>query len=439
MSVPLDRLYNFLDDTVDQDIVIYRWWPHGSKNLEDLQPFHNRYSQMNLLTNPVVIMHDQEPLTIYSHQQIVDFFYKKLRFNFFTKEEFEESVNERNLSKKLFRECTNTLNMYDRHILIHSEKNSKELDEYCSQGAIPVYYWSHALISLDWFRYAKLDPRLLKKKHIKHDFLIYNRAWSGTREYRLKFAEAIVENNLSSKCLMGFSSVDTDQHYSDYVFNNSNLKINRNDLENYFFDNNILSSASADYNSNDYNSCLVEVVLETMFDSTRLHLTEKTLRPIACNMPFILAASAGSLEYLKSYGFKTFDNILDEGYDKVTDAKQRLEYIIATLKEISSMTAGQKKKFAAAAEKITRFNQQLFFSKKFYNHIVNEYKNNMQTALEEIEKFKNGQLMLERLSFTEKLRKKLDIETDDIVYHFYKIYNKHHINAALASINKSLS
>ena len=36
MSVPLDRLYNFLHDVVDHDITIYRFWPHGSKKLEDL-------------------------------------------------------------------------------------------------------------------------------------------------------------------------------------------------------------------------------------------------------------------------------------------------------------------------------------------------------------------------------------------------------------------
>jgi hypothetical protein len=46
-------------------------------------------------------------------------------------------------------------------------------------------------------------------------------------------------------------------------------------------------------------------VAETVFD-TRIHLTEKTLRPIACGHPFILAAGPGSLKYLQTYGFRTF-------------------------------------------------------------------------------------------------------------------------------------
>jgi hypothetical protein len=396
------------------------------------------YSQIDRLIKPIVIMHDQEPLTIYNDQFLIDFFFTK-KHKIYNDIEYLSSIKERNLTKQIFRELTNILSIYNRHILIHSEKNSKDLDEYCKQGAIPVYYWSHGLISLDWFRYAKFDIRLLDKKNIKHDFLIYNRAWSGTREYRLKFAELLIENNLSSNCLMGFSPLDNEQHYSCYNFKNSNLKINRYDLENYFFANNFPSSASADYDSKDYNSCLIEVVLETIFDDTRQHLTEKTLRPIACNMPFVLAASAGSLEYLKSYGFKTFGNLLDESYDQVIDPQRRLEHVIEVLKEIAALTPRQKEKFCAAADKITRYNQQLFFSDDFYKLVVKEYKDNMQHALNEIEKFKTGDLMLKRLNFNHDLLKKRGIETDDFVNYFFHAYNKHYIETALASINKSLN
>ena len=32
MTVPLDRLYNYLESLSDHDIIIYRFYPHGSKN-----------------------------------------------------------------------------------------------------------------------------------------------------------------------------------------------------------------------------------------------------------------------------------------------------------------------------------------------------------------------------------------------------------------------
>ena len=37
MSVPLDRLYHFLEDQISDDVLIYRWYPHGSKKIEDIQ------------------------------------------------------------------------------------------------------------------------------------------------------------------------------------------------------------------------------------------------------------------------------------------------------------------------------------------------------------------------------------------------------------------
>ena len=40
MSIPLDRLYHYIHDVAEQVrgdyVLIYRFWPHGSKNIEDL-------------------------------------------------------------------------------------------------------------------------------------------------------------------------------------------------------------------------------------------------------------------------------------------------------------------------------------------------------------------------------------------------------------------
>ncbi len=49
----------------------------------------------------------------------------------------------------------NVFNIFDQCILLHSEKNSNEIDKYANSGFIPTYYWSHALIARDWFRYAQ--------------------------------------------------------------------------------------------------------------------------------------------------------------------------------------------------------------------------------------------------------------------------------------------
>ena len=75
MSVPLDRLYNFLHDISDRALLIYRWMPHGSKKLADLKPLHSitgpQWSDRNM---PAMICHDQEPLfyDLYTESDIRD-------------------------------------------------------------------------------------------------------------------------------------------------------------------------------------------------------------------------------------------------------------------------------------------------------------------------------------------------------------------------------
>jgi len=83
-------------------------------------------------------------------------------------------------------------------------------------------------------------------------------------------------------------------------------------------------------------------VSETVYFGRRQHLTEKTFKPIALGMPFVLTAPAGSLEYLRSYGFKTFDSVWDETYDTLTGDLSRSECIATTLKNIDNKSTEEK-------------------------------------------------------------------------------------------------
>jgi hypothetical protein len=321
-----------------------------------------------------MICHDQEPIN-----------YKDFGNRMFSCN-FNGSIfsNLRHLIEKPF-------NIYDKILLAHSEKNSVEIAKFVANGVIDVYYWCHAIIARDWFRYAEHDP-LLNQKRITKDFLVYNRAWAGTREYRLKFAEILVQNDLAHCCQMGFNPTESDQHYTQHTFKNSNFEINSVDLEDCFFLNNTESSASADYVAQDYNETGIEVVLETLFDDVRWHLTEKALRPIACGQPFVLAATAGSLEYVRSYGFETFDGLIDETYDTVADPVKRLHCIAAEMKRISLLAPEQKVQLWAQLQAIADRNKRRFFGKEFWTQVVSEYTTNLQAGLELMEHYCNGNL-----------------------------------------------
>lgn len=71
---------------------------------------------------------------------------------------------------------------YTRVLLLHSEMKSKDVAWFEQDGSVGVYWWSHAVIARDWFRYAEVDPCLARLPVPQKDFLIYNRAWSGLRE-----------------------------------------------------------------------------------------------------------------------------------------------------------------------------------------------------------------------------------------------------------------
>jgi hypothetical protein len=393
MSVPLHRLYNFLHDVCNHhDLVIYGFFPHGSRKITDITKLETSndlsktyLEQHQTVTNRKnIFVHDQEPLNfdLYSSQDVFESLYP----NFQLMPDQDDFVT--NMIKELSGKITQYLNLKMIHafilykvpvLLIHSEQRSNNLKKYQDIDFVPVYWWCHGVIARDWFRYAQHDV-LLSKRTPHKDFLIYNRAWSGTREYRLKFAELVIDHDLSSYCNMGFNSEDL-VDYRQHQFQNEKFQIQRQDLEQYFFHNTSDSSASADYCTHDYQTTNIEVVLETLFDDDRLQLTEKILRPIACGHPFMLAGTQGSLEYLRGYGFKTFHNIIDETYDTIADPAQRLQAILIEMNRIAKLPHDTKQQVYDALRSIAAYNQQRFFSAEWHDQLISEFKQNFDHAI----------------------------------------------------------
>ena len=344
-------------------------------------PLYDLPGWIEKMITPFVFYNDQEPLNFdyYNNKQDYSKFLGDARAS------FNEVVN-----FKLILPIIGS-NFYDHAIICHSEKNSKNLVLYENNEFIGVYWWSHAVIARDWFRHAEHDLDLgINFDKITHDFLIYNRAWSGTREYRLTLAEMILDQNLLDHCHMSFSPVDGTCYYTNHVFSNHSLKINRTDLEGIFPPNTAKSTDSANYNSQDYATCGIELVLETLFDDDRLHLTEKSLRPIACGRPFMLAATAGSLDYLRSYGFETFDGCINESYDSIVDPLERLLAITQEMQRIAKLDASTKQQLWQKLYEIAARNKKKFFSTAFHNSIVQEYSDNFDSAIKFANQHRSG-------------------------------------------------
>ena len=107
---------------------------------------------------------------------------------------------------------------------------------------------------------------------------------------------------------------------------------------------------------------LLYLVTETVATGRRHHLTEKTFKPIAMGMPFVIVGTQGSLQYLRSYGFKTFGDLWDESYDDEIHDDQRIEKISWVLRGLDAVPVEEKQRLFNLAQEICEYN---------YNHFYN--------------------------------------------------------------------
>ena len=113
-----------------------------------------------------------------------------------------------------------------------------------------------------------------------------------------------------------------------------------------------------------YTDSYFNIVLETHFDadgSGGAFLTEKTFKPIKYAQPFVIVGAPGSLQALRSMGYRTFDHVIDSSYDTIQNNTQRWIAVRSIIEQIKHDPA---KYFAQCWDDIIH-NQQLFLSSKY--------------------------------------------------------------------------
>jgi hypothetical protein len=113
-----------------------------------------------------------------------------------------------------------------------------------------------------------------------------------------------------------------------------------------------------------FSQSYINVVIESQFDvdnSGGVFLTEKTFKPIKHGQPFFIAGAAGSLQRLRTLGYRTFDSVLDNRYDTERDHTERWCLLLQAIRR--AHTLGLDRIFAACLPDIAH-NQQLFLQHK---------------------------------------------------------------------------
>lgn len=156
----------------------------------------------------------------------------------------------------------------------------------------------------------------------------------------------------------------TDQEYHNFV--DSHAK-NPDDINIVYG-----SGRSSHYDGYPFDKQLYEQTAFRVISETKLSerpvVTEKTWSTIANRQPFIIVGNAHNLAYLKSLGYKTFENYLKiKDYDNIIDDEARLDAVVENTKHWLQTIADQKEQISADVE----HNYQLMLS--YMNKTVKEF------------------------------------------------------------------
>jgi hypothetical protein len=256
------------------------------------------------------------------------------------------------------------------HIIV-SEKG-EYVDRLCdTYGWKKHYYFYHGWACQDWFRgYDKsfLIPRA-RDRAPTQTFMSPNRIVAGKRDHRVLFLYNIFKhrlehNHISAPRVCNYENIDISTVATKYcnIYPDIKQVFDRANLPKLFSGEETQHMTSCWLtNFDEAADSLLYVPTETVYFGRRLHITEKTFKAIALEMPFVLVAPAGSLEYMRRYGFRTFDSVFDESYDCETDDIKRIEQVVKLLKELDNLSVKERWQIHQACLPMVEHNYNHFY------------------------------------------------------------------------------
>lgn len=345
--------------------------PPGTSVPSNLFNHGAEYGENYITEKDYIFFHDQEPIHLDIHKSLF------------------EDVIERN--KDIIERNKDIIPIVNGHV-VTSERDSDFLDELIdTYGWEAHYYFFHGWAALDWYRgynHTFLIPRA-KDRNPTKAFTSPNRIVGGRRDHRVLFLYHAFKNRLNNNHISAplvcpeenIPIVDIAKKY-EHVYSDITDVLEAQSLPQLFkHENTQVMSSCWLSNFNESADSIFYVPTETVYFGRRLHLTEKTFKPIALEMPFILVATAGSLEYLRSYGFKTFDGIIDESYDEETDDILRLEKVTKLLCDIDRLSEVEKQNIHRQCIPIVEHNYNHFYYGNFEKILWNELTNMLEELL----------------------------------------------------------
>ena len=392
----VDHVYEFLYQNLFNDFDVY----YSANRFQE--PSHASLNNMHIFTpgwhtTKKIYFYDQEPLLSRISERYFDVFDFPSNFDNDSLVKMCESGNMLYDFPVPSREhleygVTYPNAKYKKKIIVTSEIST--LFDYYSEkySANKLYYFFHGFAALDWYRgfYALNYNKQVIRKYT-YDYITFNRLVSNDRSYRCYFVSLLAAEMLLEHGQISFGLAAEQANWQEEIAD-SNTKLSVRSINHIklhlpstplIIDNeHVLGSASADI-PRCANDSFWHIVTETVFYYDKLHLTEKIFKPIVMKQPFMLVAAPGNLAYLKSYGFKTFEGIIDESYDLIQDNDQRIEAVVAQIAWYCALSAEEKQQVIEAITPIVEYNFHHFYG-EFKHIITRELLDNCKNLFKEI-------------------------------------------------------
>ena len=313
------------------------------------------YGREDIAEHNYIFFFDQEPIHLNIHMPTFDRAY-----------EWGKDITHQNGPTRL--------QTHSAGYLVTSEQDSDNVNVVCQKyNWKPLYYFFHGWAALDWYR--GYDKTFLIKPYSERTptktFIAPNRIIAGERQHRLEmlywiFKLGMFDNHISCPTVCPAENISIYDAVQQLPFNDVDTVFRSATLPRQY----------AGETDHPMHSCwlslfdesadsLLYLVSETVATGRRHHLTEKTFKPIAMGMPFVLVAPQGSLKYLRSYGFKTFGSFWDESYDDIADDAERIAAVARTLRQLEDLGPEYRNAIFHSAVDVVQHNWNHFYKGGF--------------------------------------------------------------------------
>jgi hypothetical protein len=221
----------------------------------------------------------------------------------------------------------------------------------------------------DWFKttvetYKQLPNKLDELTPFATKPKMFDALLGSPKPHRDHVFNSVKEFNLNDKFIMPYGGVWNDNEFyaKDYFIWEPGVEVvgeMQPGTAGWIMYHGVLASLSRIIPIKVFNDTAYSIVAETDHDNTLSFFSEKTAKPMIAKRLFVAFSGYKFLHNLRSAGFKTFDGIIDEGYDLIKDDTQRYT---AAFEQVRKLCATDQQEVYEKIKPIVEHN---------FNHIMN--------------------------------------------------------------------